>query len=132
VKSLLEICPEFYDWPKRWMGLPEDISYGEKVLLIFRPFIEDLLLKGYKDKTIKRHIDNLWLLGGELIRMINMDSHLRDTDAINLILDNIGTDGGPHCRHLDTDEEFRSYDSTCRKFFQFIQLTMPLEQTARR
>ena len=122
MKLLLEICPDFYDWPNRWMGQPADIQCGEKVLYVIKPFIEDLLLKGYNDKTIKRHIDNLWLLGGEIIRMVNMDSNLRKTQALDLILDNIGTDGGPYCRHLETDEELKSYDSTCRKLFRYFQL----------
>ncbi len=122
-KSLLEICPDFYDWPKRWMGLPENLPYGGKIVSIFRPFAEDLLSKGYRDKTVKKHIDNLWLLGGELIRMVDMDPELRNKEALVLLRENIGTYGGPYCRHLDTDEEFKSFDSTCRKLFKFLQLT---------
>lgn len=121
-KSLLEICPDYYDWPKRWMGQPEDLSCGEEIIAIFRPFAEDLLSKRYKDKTAKRHINNLWLLGGELIRMVNMDKDLRKKQELVLILDNIGTYGGPNCRHLDTDEDVRSFDSTCRKLFKFLRL----------
>jgi len=94
-KSLLEIDLDFDDWPQRWMGLPEDIPYGEEIVSIFMPFAEDLLSKGYKDKTVKKHIDNLWLLGGELIREVNMDPDLRNTEALALLLENIGTYGGP-------------------------------------
>jgi hypothetical protein len=119
-KSLSEICPDFYDWPERWKGLPEDAKYGEKIVSIFRPFIEDLLSKGYKDKTVKKHLDNLWLLGGELIRELHMDSELRNKEALELLLENIGTYGGPICRHLDTEDELKSFDSTCKKLFKFI------------
>jgi hypothetical protein len=122
-KSLLEIGLDFDDWPQRWMGLPEDIPYGEEIVSIFMPFAEDLLSKGYKDKTVKKHIDNLWLLGGELIREVNMDPDLRNTEALALLLENIGTYGGPYCSHLEADEEFKSFDSTCRKLFNFLQLT---------
>jgi len=104
-------------------GQPEDIQYGDKIVSNFRPFIEDLILKDYKDKTVKKHIDNLWLLGGELIREINMDPELRNKGALDLLLEFIGTDGGPYCRHLDNDEELKSFDSTCKKLFKFYQLT---------
>jgi hypothetical protein len=105
------------------MGLPEDISLGEDIVAIFRPFAEDLLSKRYGDKTVKKHIDNLWLLGGELIRMVGMDVGLRNKEALVLLMENIGLYGGPNCRHLDNDEDFKSFDSTCRKLFKFLKLT---------
>jgi hypothetical protein len=122
-KSLSKIGLDFGDCPQRWMGLPEDIPYGEEIVIIFRPFAEDLLSEGYKDKTVKKHLDNLWLLGGELIREVNMDPDLRNKEAPVLLLENIGTYGGPYCSHLEADEEFKSFDSTCRKLFNFLQLT---------
>ena len=40
--------------------------------------IEDLLSGHLTPKLIREHFDNLWLLGGELIRQINMDEEIRD------------------------------------------------------
>ncbi len=33
----------------------------------------------------------------------------------------IGTDGGPYCRHLDTEAEFKSFNGTCRKLHNYLK-----------
>lgn len=45
------------------------------------------------EKTIKKHIDNLWLLGGELISDINFDPEGHDQLVLELLSENIGPDG---------------------------------------
>jgi hypothetical protein len=100
-------------------GVPEDVAYGEGIIEICKPFVEELLLR-HSLKTVKRHLNNLWLLGGELIRSINMDPEDRVKTPMDLLLENIDETGGPSCRHLETDEDFRSYDATCKKLFKFI------------
>jgi len=122
-KTLLQICPDFEDWPRRWMISSVDIPSGQKINEIFRPFIEDMLSSKLTERTIKKHIDNLWLLGGELIRNLNIDPEAHDQDALELLLENIGPDGGPYSIHLHTEEELKSFDSTCRKLFKYVQLT---------
>jgi hypothetical protein len=37
-------------------------------VVCFRPFIEHLAASSLSPKTIRRHMDNLWLLGGDIIR----------------------------------------------------------------
>jgi restriction system protein len=67
-----------------------------------------------------RHLNNLWLLGGELIRSINMDSEDREKTPMELLLENIDETGGPYCRHLDSEEQMRAYEATCKKLFKFL------------
>jgi hypothetical protein len=55
----------------------DDIEYGEKLLIIFKVFIEHLIQTSLSKKTIQKHADNLWLLGGDVIRAINIDKSLR-------------------------------------------------------
>jgi hypothetical protein len=50
-----------------------------------------------------------------------MGPKLRKTAPLVLLLDNIDETGGPYCRHLDTEEDIRSYDATCKKLFKFLQ-----------
>jgi hypothetical protein len=119
-RTIEEISPDFYQWPERWMGVPPDIEYGERLLTIFEPFVENLITKKLAKKTLERHIDNLWLLGGELIRLINQDEDSRDMEPLELIMENIRLDGGPYCRHLQTENEIKSFDSTCRKLYKFL------------
>jgi len=105
------------------MGFPEDIPFGERIIDIFSPFIKSLIDSKYTEKTIKRHIDNLWLLGGEIIRDINMDTDLRNSHTLDVLMENIGSDGGPLCRHIETEAEQRSFDATCKKLYKFVERT---------
>ena len=118
--KLKKLWSDFHEWPERWAGGPRDVAYGKGIIEIYKPFVEELLLR-HSPITVKRHLDNLWLLGGELIRDINMDSEDRAKSPLDLLLDNIDETGGPSCRHLDTDEDFRSYDATCKKLFKFLR-----------
>jgi hypothetical protein len=72
-------------------------------------------------KTIENHIDNLGLLGGELIWLINQDEDTRDKEPLELLLENIGHGGGPYCSYVQTENEIKSFDSTCRKLYEYLK-----------
>lgn len=57
--------------PRLWMGWEKDLPPGEKLVACFRPFILHLASSGFSRKTIRRYVDHLWLLGGEIIRELN-------------------------------------------------------------
>ena len=88
-------------------------------MVCFRPFIEHLATSSLSPKTIRRHVDNLWLLGGEIIRDLNYTPALRKVPAEKLIRNVVGADGGPLI-YNGSEEEQRSFDSTCRKFHRFL------------
>ena len=101
------------------MGLEKDLPPGEQLLACFRPFIEHLASSGLSPKTIRNHVDNLWMLGGEIIRELNYDPSLRKVAADRLLSNVIHADGGPLI-HSDSEEAQRSFDSTCRKLHRFL------------
>ena len=70
-------------------------------------------------RTIQTHVDNLWILGGEIIREVNEEPSLRKVPAKQLIRKVIHEDGGPLI-HNGWEDEQRSFDSTCRKFHRFL------------
>ena len=107
------------NWPRSWMGLEKDLPPGEALVVCFRPFIEHLAASSLSPKTIRRHVDNLWLLGGEIIRDLNYNPALRKVAAQKLLRDVVGADGGP-LLYNGSDEEQRSLDSTCRKLHRFL------------
>ena len=111
-------------WPHSWMGLKEDLPPGEKLLALFRPFIEHLASSNLSPKTIRRHVDNLWVLGGELIRRLHFDPSLRKVPVDRLLAEAVYTDGGPLI-HNGSEEEQRSFDSTCRKLHRFLTQPQP-------
>ena len=61
----------------------------------FKPFLRSLLNAHLSPGTLRRHRDNLWLLGGEIISRLQIDRGLR-RQPIELVVRNlIGDDGGP-------------------------------------
>jgi hypothetical protein len=107
------------NWPHSWMGLEKDLLPGEALVVCFRPFIEHLAASSLSPKTIRRHVDNLWLLGGEIIRDLNYTPARRKVAAQKLLRDVVGADGGPLI-YNGSEEEQRSLDSTCRKLHRFL------------
>ena len=101
------------------MGLEKDLPPGEALVVCFRPFIEHLAASSLSPKTIRRHVDNLWLLGGEITRELNYTPARRKVVAQKLLRDVVGADGGPLI-HKGSEEEQRSLDSTCRKLHRFL------------
>src|SRR5674476_592400 len=112
-------CKDLDHWARSWMGLEKDLPPGEALVVCFRPFIEHLAASSLSPTTIRRHVDNLWLLGGEIIRDLNYTPALRKIPAEKLIHDVVGADGGPLI-YNGSEEEQRSLDSTCRKLYRFL------------
>jgi hypothetical protein len=119
VTDLSPYCPDLNNWPRSWMGIDKDLPPGEQLLVCFRPFIEHLASSGLSRKTVRTHIDNLWSLGGEIIRDLHYTPSLRKVAADRLLRDAIHADGGPFI-HNDSEDQQRSFDSTCRKLHRFL------------
>ncbi len=117
-------CRDLDNWPRSWMGVEKDLPPGEALVVCLRPFLEHLASSGLSRKTIRRHIDNLWLLGGEIIRDLNEDPSLRKVAAERLLRNVIHEDGGPLIYNGSEDEQ-RSFDSTCRKLHRFLSQPRP-------
>ena len=120
MKAPEDICPDFPEWPERWRGVEQDVPYGQGILDVMRPFVMHLIAKGLKKRTIRNHMDNLWLLGGEIIRDVSEDDQYH-VPPIKALRDSVYSDGGPYCRHIDSEREMNSYDATCRKLHKFLE-----------
>jgi hypothetical protein len=112
-------CRDLDNWPRSWMGLEKDLPPGEELVACLRPFIEHLASSSLSPKTIRRHVGNLWMLGGEIIRDLNDTPSRRKVAANKLLRDAVHTDGGPLI-YSGSEEEQRSFDSTCRKLHRFL------------
>lgn len=93
---------------------------GQRLLECFKPFLLHLLRLGLSKKTLHKHRDNLWLLGGEIIGQMANSSKLRKRPIEALLFSALDEEGGPLLSHRASDEEQRSFDSTCRKFHRFL------------
>lgn len=101
------------------MGMPRDLAVGRAIVAYFRPFVEDLVQRQVSRRTLRKHANNLWLLGSEIIRQLNMMPTQMRVPIERLVLDAVGN-GGPIPFHIDSEEELRSFESTCRKFERFL------------
>jgi hypothetical protein len=102
------------------MGFEKDLPPGEKLVACFQPFLEHLVASDLSRKTIRKHIDNLWVLGGEIIRDLNQDSSLSKVPVERVLFDVLDDEGGPLIHGCDSAEAQRSLDSTCRKLRRYL------------
>jgi len=103
------------------MGMEKDLPPGEKLMACFRPFLEELVATDLSPKTIQKHVDNLWALGGEIIRDLHEDPSLRKKTIEQILADRIDEEGGPLVYTMESDEnQQRSFDATCKKLHRFL------------
>src|SRR5271169_2402543 len=117
---LQSYCPDLDQWPRSWAYEARDIPYGLQMVECFKPFLREMLALLVSRTTLRRHRDNIWVLGGEVIRRVQMDSGLRRRPVEQVVLDLIGDDGGPLLSHGESETEQRSFDATCRKLSRFL------------
>ena len=122
-QRLRQACPDLQDWPQSWHVQPADIAVGQQIVQLLTPFLLHLLDQGLAKATVRRHRDNLWALGGELIRRLYDDDELARQDVKDALGELIGQDGGPLMWPRVTEAEQDSLDITCRKFDRFMRTT---------
>ena len=118
--DLATYCPDLATWAASWCGEERDVIPGGQIVAVFTPFLLDLLAQGLSRKTRNLHRDNLWLLGGEIIRDINETPKLRKRPVGALIREVIANDEGPLIHGGFSEQEQRSFDSTCKKLNRFL------------
>jgi hypothetical protein len=64
------------------------------------------------------------MLGGETIRDLHYTPSLRKAPAGRLLRKVIHGDGGPLI-HSGSEQELRSFDSTCRRLHRFLTQSQP-------
>jgi len=80
----------------------------------------DLLQQGLAPKTLRRHRDHLWMLGGEIIHRRYLEPELARLSIKEILRELVHDDGGPLLsQHLNESEQ-QTFDSTCRKLHRFL------------
>lgn len=121
--TLAEYCPDLAQWPQRWQFDQHDIAAGQRIVEFLTPFLLHLLGEGLATKTLHRHRDHLWMLGGELIRRRYEDDKLEKMPVGKAIAELIEEDGGPLIWPRITEAEQKSFDATCRKLYNYLNST---------
>ncbi|MBK7260701.1 MAG: hypothetical protein IPI03_01900 [Rubrivivax sp.] len=118
-QRLYQAVPDLDDWPRSWHVDPADIPVGQQIVQVLTPFLLQLLDQGLAKTTLRRHRDNLWTLGGELIRR-RYDDELARKNVKDALRQLIEGDGGPLMWPRITEPEQDSLDATCRKLNRFL------------
>jgi len=123
-QRLHQACPELEDWPRSWHVEPADILNGQQIVQVLMPFLLHLLHlldQRLAKATFRRHRDNLWMLGGELIRCRYDDDELAKPHVKDALRQLTRDDGGPLMWPRITESEQDSLDTTCRKLNRFLR-----------
>lgn len=123
-EMLAKLCPDLESWPQRWRYEASDIAVGERIIECFTPFLLHLFEQGLAMKTLQRHRDHLWMLGGEIIRRLHEEPALQRKSPKAVILQLIDDECGPLIWPRITEQQQNSFDATCRKLHQFM-ITSP-------
>jgi len=120
-QRLRQACPDLDDWPQSWHVEPADIFVGQQIVQALMPFLLHLLDQRLPKATLRRHRDNLWTLGGELIRCRYDDDDLAKTHVKDALRQLARDDGGPLMWPRISESEQDSLDATCRKLNRFFR-----------
>ena len=120
-QRIRQACPDLDDWPRSWHVEPADIAIGQRIVAVLTPFLLHLLDQGLAKATVRRHRDNLWALGGELIRRRYDNDELARQNLAQAIAQLIEGDAGPLIWPRITEAQQDSLDATCRKLDRFMR-----------
>ena len=118
--ALAQYCPDLQQWPERWQYEERDIAVGQRIVEFFKPFLLHMIGEKLATKTLHRHRDHLWMLGGELIQRRYDDSQLKTMSVEKAIVLLIQADEGPLIWPSITEAQQESFDATCRKLYKFL------------
>ena len=118
--ELAAYCPDLAEWPRSWQFEERDVEPGQQMVDCFKPFLRHLLSSQLSRKTLRKHRDNLWALGGEIISDLHMTPGCRKQPIEEVVFAALDEEGGPLLSHGQSEAEQRSFDATCRKLLRFL------------
>ena len=107
-------------WAESWSYVPEDVPVGEGLVVVLRKFIRDLHSRGLSKKTLRRHLDSAWAIGGEVVRGFNHEPERRSLDPLPLLLDAVAGGLAPLLYRASEGEQAET-DVTARKLERFLE-----------
>jgi hypothetical protein len=102
-------------WPKAW-EIDGDREIGARLVAGMIPFVRHLYEAGVATTTLRRYINNLAQLGGEVIRQRHFETPPGTVPPLAKIVDE---EGGPLLHCMDEREQ-RPFDATCRALHRFL------------
>ncbi|GDY14632.1 hypothetical protein LBMAG53_35100 [Planctomycetota bacterium] len=113
--TLERTLADMQSWPSSW-EIDDDRAAGEALVAALTPFVRHLYETDVATTTLRRHVNNLWILGGEVIRQRHDDN---ETDDVPSLAEVVDEEGGPLLYSMDEAEQ-RPFDATCRALHRFL------------
>lgn len=107
------------EWPSSWAGVDADEKIGRRMVDELIPFVADLETSGLSKKTMRRHVNWLWAIGGEVIRGVHDEPKERKWSGRKLIERAVENGEAPLIRGVDEAEQSQA-DCTARKLRKFL------------
>ena len=119
-QALAQYCPDLENWARSWCCEQNDLVQGQRIVKFLKPFLLYLLNQRLSAKTLRKHRDHLWMLGGEVIRRRQENSTLRRVAVEKATFALLEEDGGPLIWPRISESEQDAFDTTCRKLYRFF------------
>ena len=119
-QALAQYCPDLENWARSWCYEQSDLVQGQRIVKFLKPFLLHLLNQRLSAKTLHKHRDHLWMLGGEVIRRRQENSTLRRVAVERASFALLEEDGGPLIWPRISESEQDAFDATCRKLYRFF------------
>ena len=103
-------------WPTRGGGWRS--AAWREACKVDPPFLEHLAASNLSPKTIQKHIDKMWLPGGEFVRDLHNDPSLRKRPWIRILFKMI--EYGEPAPLSRLRRSTRIFESTCKKLRRFL------------
>jgi hypothetical protein len=107
------------EWPESWAGSALDKPFGAGLVAEMRPFVLHLETLKLAPRTFRRHLNSLWVIGGEIIRRLYDEPKLRQKTPRAVLLDAIDCGEAPLV-YTASEEEQRGFDGTARRLLRFL------------
>jgi len=121
INDFREWTPDFDKWPTTWMGVEEDLAFGVALMPWFAGFLQALYSSGPSRKTFVQNRDNLWILGGTIIKNVSLAQDYQE-EPLKALKESVADDGIlPDDFDNMTGEELIAFERMCRKFEKFLQ-----------
>lgn len=119
--TLRDLTPDFDKWPESWMGDEKDLKYGRKLLPFMEEFLNHLISQGLAARTLKGYVDNVWLLGGSIIKQVSIYDEY-NTAPLTKLQKSVEFGGLlPDGYEQMTPRVLKAFERTCGGYEEFLK-----------
>ncbi|HDR9105398.1 TPA: hypothetical protein QDB04_002239 [Burkholderia vietnamiensis] len=106
------------DWPRNWAREESDKAIGVAIVLLLKPFLQQLIDQGLAINTLRRHKMQLCILGSRVLDRMTQFETVAPEKASEVLDSQLCQFGGPLLFDA-TEAEERAFDATCKQLYRY-------------